>query len=188
MAGLILLSVALIWLMSSIYIAGYVSKRIFSGWARFISALVLAPTILIAPFFNQIVGWFQFEDYCKAAESITVLDSIPAPKGLYTSAGEWRLAKFDASKTDEYTKLVHFADSFLRWETGDYVENSNWTHVGKRETKIYEKNSNHLLAQWTSYSFKGGLSSLMGSTTECHPKLLDENGYGLYKQIFNYQN
>jgi hypothetical protein len=188
MAGLLLIGAAFLWFAACLAIAILLSKLISSGWGRALLVSALVPAFFIAPFSTQIVGWYQFERYCEAADSVSLHGVISAPKEFFSSNGEWRLGeKFDLSRIDENTKLVRLADSFVRWDTGNYVAISNWTPVGRRTTKIYENRSNRLVAEWTSYSYKGGFSGLMGSTTECHPKLMREEGYALYKRLFVYQ-
>jgi len=187
MAGLLLLAAAFVWLIVCFGLTIFLSKWIPTGWGKALFVLLIASALLVAPFINQIIGKHQFDNYCKHAESVSFFGTIPAPRELYSPAGEWRLAKFSALQFDEHTKMVRLADSLVRWDTGNYIEISSFTHVGKRQTKLYEKSSNQLVAEWTSYSFRGGLSGLMGSTDECHPKLMREEGYGIYKHIFLYQ-
>ena len=187
MAGLLLLAVASIWLIVCIAIAVFLSRWIPPIWGKFVFVPTMTAALLVAPFINQIIGKYQFDNYCKAAESVSFVGTIPAPKELYSSTGEWRLAKFTALQFDENTKLVRLADSLVRWESGNYNVLSSFTNVGERRTKLYEKSSNRLVAEWTSYSYHGGLSGLMGSTDECHPKLMRQEGYGIYKQVFVFQ-
>lgn len=187
MAGLLLLLAALIWLIICISITIFLSKWIQKTWRKTLFIVLVIPTLLVGPFVNQIIGKFQFDTYCGAAEDVTFVGTIPAPKDLYSSEGEWRLGNYRALQGDENTKLVQLADSLVRWDSESYEIISSFTHVGKRPTRLYEKNSNSLVAEWTSYSYHGGLSGLMGSTDECHPKLMREAGYGIYKRIFEFQ-
>lgn len=188
MSGLLLLAAAVTWLIVCTCVALFLSKRISSTWGKVVFVPLVTAALLIGPFISQIVGKYQFDSYCKAAQNVTFIRTIPAPKELYSPTGEWRLAKFSAQQFDENTRLVRLADSLVRWDTGNYVGVSNFTNVGVRQTKLYERSSNRLVAEWTSYSYRGGLGGLMGSTDECHPTLMRQEGYGIYRQVFAFQS
>lgn len=187
MAGLLLLAAVAGWSFVCVAISRYLTKGLL-GWKKQFSIIALPPVLFLLPFTNQLVGWFQYEYYCAAADDVKIFGTIQSPKELYSPSGEWLLGRqVNLSTIDEYSNLVKLADSFLTWDHGSYVELYSLTNVGKRNTKIYEKSSNRLLAEWSSYSYKGGLSGLMGSTDVCHPKLFADRGYQLYNRLFVYQ-
>jgi hypothetical protein len=146
---------------------------------------MLGSLLLIAPLIDEIVGAIQFSYYCDE-QSTTILDSISVSSEFYTNTGKWRLEdwpKLSSKEYGEYVELVRKADSYVHWDSNNYIPMQGFLLIEKRPTKIYSKESGKLLAQWNSYAYRGGMlrKSLSWYTNECHPP---NNGYSLYKKIF----
>lgn len=187
MAGLLLLFIIGAWFAFAIKIAITISSSIKNELRKYIITIVATAIILVAPVTDDIIGTVQFSSYCKS-QIIKTYASIPVDHEFYTETGAWLLGEPRPSSSskeyDERRLLVGKADSYVRWESKDYVPMPGILLIKQRPTKIYAKESRQLLAEWNSYAYEGGIlrSTFLGYTNECHPY---EEGYGLYKKIFH---
>src|SRR5262249_53713297 len=157
----------------AVVMSRWVSKRIWKA----LVIVVVTPSLLVAPFVTRIIGRPQFERYCKGAE-VSILGVVPAPKELYSSTGEWRLSMkwnlLDNTQFAEHNKLVHIADSMVRWDSSETRSISKL--IGERRTRIYEKGTNRLLAEWSSYTYVGGFAAVIGGWKNAIPNSFARKG------------
>ena len=191
MGGLLVLIAAIAWLVISVLIAYRLARWPQSTWKKVAVFVGSSVALLVGPFLDEIVGVRQFESYCNAAENVTFHGTVPVGTELYTSEGQWRLAgPFPLANYDESTRLVTLADSRVRWDHGTSTPVSAVVPMWQRHTRIYDAQSGKLLADWTSYSYRGGWLSRIAlgeRLDECRPKPVRESGYKVYNKIFQYQ-
>ena len=187
MIALTLLVFVLVALGISIVVAWLCTKLVKGALAKIAVSLFVVCVTPVSLAVQDTVGMRQFEEYCRAADQVQIHGTVAGADALYTSTGEWRLAHFSLATSDEHTKLVRYADSLVRWETGATATVPAVQPIWEQETKIFDARTNRLLAQWRSYSSRGGWARqtvLLGGLLECHPKLFREPGYQLYRAIF----
>jgi hypothetical protein len=156
------------------------------GSLRLLVATVLFFGLLVAPISDDLLGTRAYQRYCAAADNhVKIFSSIEVDRttGLFSTTGEWRLAQLEPSEHDERHRLGKVADSLVRWDRGTAKPTSSFFPVNERTTKIYEVNSGSLVAQFTSYHYRGGFlrSSMLDSASQCFPK---QFGSSLYQMLF----
>jgi hypothetical protein len=191
MAGLLVIGVGIAWLVISLFIALRLARWPKVVWGKIAVFLIAWTVLLVGPLVDEIVGTRQFESYCKAAENVRFSGTITTGADLYTPEGHWRLADpFPLANYDELTKLVRLADSRVRWDHGTSIPVPAMAPMWQRHTHIYDAHTNRPVADWVSYSYRGGWLSriVLGERLdECRPKLMRESGYQMYNKIFQYQ-
>src|SRR6267142_162489 len=169
-----------VWLAISIAIAWQCTKLAKSALAKvavFVFVVAAVPVVLAV---QDAIGMRQYDDYCRAGDKVNIYGKIMGADDLYTKTGEWRLAHFSLASADEHSKLVRYADSFVRWDRANGTAVPGVQPIWETETKIYDARTNQLLADWRSYSTRGGWARrplLMGGVIECHPTLFRQSGY-----------
>ena len=188
MGGLIAIAAALTGLVIALIVAWWWAKRANSGWAKASLFVLATAALLVGPFVDEIVGGTQFKRYCVDAENINFSGTIPVGIELYTPDGQWRLAHFATADAQEHTKLVRLADSLVRWDHGTLAAVPAFVPMWQRQTRIYDAQTNRLVAEWVSYSYRGGWLSRIAlgeRLEECRPKLL--GGSRMYQQLFSFK-
>jgi len=135
-------------------IAALLSMKLKSRWWRIAIALVLFPMVFMAPLADEIVGKQQFDRLCEGAKEVKIYGTIPVGEELYTPEGKWRL-----ELPDPDVRLGGVVDSYFRWDHGGNppsVVGSVAIPIYSWDTKLYEKASGRLLAEWLVYSPSGG--------------------------------
>lgn len=186
MAGLLLLAVAIGWSILCIAMSKAFISAIRNSLLRFIAAPFVFAGLLVAPIADDLLGTRAYQQYCAAADSqFKIFATIKLDKDspLFSESGEWRLAKLPPSAHDERHRLSRTASSLVRWDHGTTRPTSSIFSVNERVTSIYEATSNRLLAQFTSYHYRGGFlrSSVLDSANQCFPTKF---GNDLYSALF----
>jgi hypothetical protein len=188
MAGLLILLVLVVWLFACIKLSALAIGNIRSEFTKFLIGLAVFASLLISPIADDILGTRQYQKYCEASDQVKTLGTIPvsASTGLYEANGDWRLAKLEPSAHDERSRLTRVADGLVRWDHGTNRPTESVFPIYERTTKIYGTESQRLLAEFTSYHYRGGFlrRSLLDSASQCFPK---EFGSGLYERLFVFQ-
>jgi hypothetical protein len=178
----------LAWLAVSFLIAWWVARRARFAWAKASIFVLAAAVLLLGPFSDEVIGGAQFKRYCGAADNVNFSGTIQVVPDFYTPDGEWRLAYLGVD-ADKHRKLVRLADSLVRWDHGTEVRLPTLVPIWQRQTRIYDAQTNRLVADWVSYSYRGGWLSriaLPERRNECRPKMIGEGGYRMYQQVFTY--
>jgi hypothetical protein len=185
MAGLILLAVAIGWMLLCIALSKALTSPIRPGALRFVAAALVFSGLLVAPIADDILGSRAYQKYCAAADDqVKILATITLDQNspLYSASGEWRLTKLPPAGYKERDRLSRAAESLLRWDHGTTRPTSSIFPIQERVTSIYDANSDRLLAQFTSYHYRGGFlrSSVLDSANQCFPTKL---GSALYPEL-----
>jgi hypothetical protein len=189
MAGLGLLVIIAVWFALSIGLANALAK----GRAPTVQMIILmigTPAILFLPVVDEFLGSREFDRLCADSDTLRIHGSIPVGTAFYTPEGEWRLAKkYNLSDGDALSKLVHQADSLVRWESDDTAGMSGLVPVGQRHTRIYNRATGALMAEWTEYAFAGGFlrRNVWPGGQMCRPPLLRKAGNPLYEKLLRFE-
>jgi hypothetical protein len=188
MAGLLILGVLAVWLFACMKLSARAIRNIRSEFAKVLIGITVFASLLIAPIADDILGTRQYQRYCDAADQVKTLGTIPvsASTGLYDTNGVWRLSKVESSAHDERSRLTRVADGLARWDHGTNRPTESIFPIDERTTRIYGVESGRLLAEFTSYHYRGGFlrRNLFDSASQCFPK---EFGSALYSKIFVFQ-
>jgi hypothetical protein len=174
MAGLILLAAAVGWMLLCIALSKAFTGAVPPGAPRFVAAVLVFSGLLVAPIADDLLGSRAYQKYCAAADAqVKILATVTLDQNspLYSASGEWRLSKLAPAEYKERDRLSRVADSLVRWDHGTTKPTSSIFPVQERVTSIYDANSNRLLAQFTSYHYRGGFlrSSVLDSANQCFP-------------------
>lgn len=186
MGGLLLLLVVIGWVLLCIAMSRVFTAAIRHGSLRLLVATALFFVLLVGPIADDLLGTRAYQRYCAAADNqVKVFATIKVDRNtsLFSATGEWRLAQLAPSEHDERQRLGKAADSLVRWDYGTSKPTSSFFPVNERTTKIYDVNSGSLIAQFTSYHYRGGFlrSSVLDSASQCFPK---QFGSSLYQMLF----
>lgn len=190
MIGLMMLIALLIWGAISVAVAIWIGRRIPQQGLRQIVALLLMPVVLLMPLADEIVGKFQFDKLCKAAEAITIYKTVSVGADLYTSKGEWRLDrlanKHGRAALHERSELSKKVEQLLHYE-GDRMEIPAAIPIYGRRVRIYSRRTDDLLATYYVYSTPGGwLSRNFEKPAIVRAQCLPPERIGLEKRLFTF--
>jgi hypothetical protein len=148
----------LLWIAASGGLAWLVA-RLLSRWSsklwlRPLLTLILLPVVFLAPLSDEIVGKFQFDRLCEEAKEVKIYATHPVGEELYTSEGKWRLG----TVTADASRLGEIVESLVRWDHGGTPPQviSGAIVIYQFDTRIYDRKSDRLLAEWRVYSTPGG--------------------------------
>lgn len=182
MAGLLALLAIALWVAASAKLAKVLSPKS-------IPVALTATAIFFLPFFDEALGLGQYSYLCQRS-AVKLHGTLPVGNELYSEDGEWRLGmNYPAERWREHLALVRLADSLVRWDHhGVYEPIHSLSPVDSRHSQFVDPKTERILAEWTSYSFKGGIvrRTLLGGSTQCRPEPFNQNGYVMYKQIMTY--
>ena len=188
MAALLILLVLVVWLFASIKLSALAIGNIRSKLTKVLLGIPVFASLLISPIADDLLGTRQYRSYCDAANQVKTLGtiSVGASTGLYETNGDWRLAKLEPSAHAERSRLNGVADGLVRWEHGTSRPTKSIFPIDEGTTRIYALESERLLAEITSYHYRGGFlrRNLFDSAGQCFPK---EFGSGLYRKLFIFQ-
>ena len=186
---------AIFWLALSALLAWGLAKALF-GWTRYgknkpvrwVTATVLLPVVFIAPLADEIVGKRQFDQLCEAARDVKIYGTIPVGEELYTPDGKWRIGT--GGKDVERAYQVY--ESIVRWDLGSpYPEEiAAAIPIRKSHTRLFNKSTGALLAEWDQYGTTGGWLSRSVETpflvrAQCVPQLRES--WALEQRILPFQ-
>ena len=83
MTGLLLLSVAAIWLTLVIWLRNVIAKQLPAAWWRAPMRLLIFAVLLPLPVLDEIVGGWQFKQLCKGNSTIQVDRATAVGKTVY---------------------------------------------------------------------------------------------------------
>ena len=181
MAGLLALLAVALWVAASVAVAKAFATKAFP-------IALIAVTLFFMPFVDEAIGQWQYSNLCQRTE-VKVHGVVPVGSNLYAESGEWRLGmKYPGERWKERQALVILADSLVRWDHGSSMPRQSIIPIDSRHTRIFDRKTERLLAEWTSYSFKGGIirRSLFEGSSQCFPKLFQQEGNLVYKEIMSY--
>ena len=186
MGGLLLLLVAVAWFAASLVLATWLSHLARSSLGRVAAGSIAFVAILVAPFADDLIGTAELKRYCDSSPDVLIHRTIVVDPVFYGANGEWLLGISPVRDWDTNTRLTKLADSLVEWDHGNHAPIPGLHLIEQRTTKIYEKVSNALVAEWTSYAYRGGVvrRSVLPSSTECRPPLMRQGGSQLYNRIF----
>lgn len=161
MIGLIAFGSIALWLAVSGWIAWRVSKLVKPRWVKVLLFLTLTPLLVFAPLADEIIGKYQFERYCKNAKEVKIYATIPVGEELYTPEGKWRLEGASTASHEEFVrlnKLNELVQSLVRWDHGPLFpkELSTAIPIQEYETRLFDAKTGRILAEFRSYSNRGG--------------------------------
>lgn len=170
-----------VWLAFSIWLGWFIAKRFKPVWLKALFFVAIVPLVFVAPVADELIGKYQFEQYCKDADDIKVYGTISVGIELYAPDGKWRLSEANLS-IDDRRRLLELKNSLIRW----VLSNPNGTKVPAimpvwyRETRIEDVKTGKPLAEFRIYGTNGGwLSRAVSewpllSPAQCMPRLLKE--------------
>ncbi|WP_147435845.1 hypothetical protein [Sulfurisoma sediminicola] len=142
---------------------------------------ILFPVVFIAPLADEIVGKYQFERLCEEAKEVKIYGTIPVGEELYTHEGKWR----SSDTGDNDFQLQEFRESLVLWDSGGPFpkEISAAIPIRMYQTKLYERKTKRLLAEWKQFNTPGGWLSqwIPGgqatflTTGECMPEIVQQS-------------
>lgn len=187
MFGLIALMLIFGWLIASIAIARGVGKLLPLASIRFLVTALLAPTLFVLPFADELVGKFQFDRLCEEAKEISIHGTIPMGVELYRPGGEWRSSDRDIS-LQEVQRIDAVTEALVRWDHGEAAVVPGWIPVITYETKIFDRRDGRLLASYRFFSTPGGwigrrLEKPLVVRNQCSPEKSK-----LYEKIFPFES
>ena len=188
MAGLLVLFVLIAWLLLCIWLTKGIVKNLRPGLVKVLVATVSLLGLLVAPIVDDILGSMQYSRYCAAADDVKILDtiSLTVDGGLHSANGDWLLATLEPGQHAERDRLQRLAESLVHWDSGTSKPTTSLYPITERTTRIYDGNSERLLAEFKSYYYRGGFlrSGVFQSTSQCFPALFHS---GIYPKIFAYR-
>jgi hypothetical protein len=125
-----------------------------------------------------------YDQLCKQAQEVTVLEAIPVREPFYDNDGRWRLASTALSGAE--TKRISEAyDALVQAESSGPIEVSTVVPVNKYEVRVTSRTSGRLLASYQKYATRGGWVSRMLEVpivlrAQCLPRL---HGQALQQRI-----
>lgn len=186
MGGLLMLFVIAVWASISVVAAFGVAKVVPGSDAlKACAGIMVAAILFVAPVADDFIGQRQFENYCHFSEEVRILGTVSGGSELYTPDGSWRLAHYSPAQADENTRLVRLADSLVRWDHGTAAPVQDFPVITKRHTRIFDRNSDSLVAEWDTYGYAGGFlrAGILQGGGECFPRVMRQSGYGLYNAL-----
>jgi len=165
--------VGLLWIIASIWVASRIARRVKPSWLKPIGFLAIACLLISLPAADEIIGGLQLKKYCKNVDEIKIYGTIPVGEELYTANGTWRTG----NTLDEHNRLSAIYESLVRWDFGPPRQVPAIIPIYESTTKIYDKKSGRLLAEFTKYRTRGGWlhgENPLLVTPECSPAKLGQ--------------
>lgn len=185
MAGLLMLGVFVAWAYFSVKIAAVIASAADSRLAKASSAIAVFAVVLVAPIADDLLGNWRYQRYCQAGDKVDyrATISVTPDVGLFTADGNWRIAGLGPSDHAERRRLSELAESFVRWDHGTSVPTDSIFPIQEHGSRIFDKSTGQLLAEWKSYHYRGGFlrRGLLDSSSQCFPS---EFGRDLYRRMF----
>ena len=184
MAGLLILSVVVLWVAFSVWISAYAFASVRYRPARIFVTTFAIVVCFFAPIADDIVGSWQYNGLCTAAKGLKILGTVAVgpDTGLYTSDGKWLIATPRLVSNDEWYRLKSVAERLLFSEVGTSSETQGALSITERTDRVYAATSRQLLIEVKSYHYRGGFlrRNLFDSASQC---FAEENGVGLYEKL-----
>jgi len=144
-----------VWLWISIVIARWIGKKIPYPKARIAVILVLIPALFVSPLADEIIGKYQFDKLCKAAEEVKIYGTLPVGEELYTAEGKWRLG-IRPLPLEEHNRADAAYRAVVRTESIGPKEVDAAIPIRMYEHYIYNKITGERLASYQQYGSSGG--------------------------------
>jgi len=128
-------------------------------WARRATIAAVLAVLLILPFADEIVGYFQFERLCEQAREVKVHGTIPVGEELYTPQGKWRIDLAEGDPDERFKnrfRAQQALDSYIRSENRGLPAAGSAIDIRAREIKIFDARTGRVLAEWRQFSTPGG--------------------------------
>jgi hypothetical protein len=162
------------WAFFSFKIAMLVARAAGSRPAKASLAVLVFAAMLVAPMADDLLGQAQYQRYCEAGDKVDVRGTIKvAPEvGLFTAAGDWKIAGLAPADHAERRRLGEVAESFVRWDHGVKAPTDSVFPIQARKTRLFDKSSGAVVAEWTSYHYAGGFlrRGFLDSASQCFPQ------------------
>lgn len=176
MIGLFVLVSVIVWSVICWKLARWMTRAIERRGLRvglFVIALAL---LFIAPLTDEIIGKFQFDRLCRAADQVHIYGKIPAGEELYTPDGRWKIGMDVATKHSSQIRAEQdFIYSLLRYERSPIRHIDAAIPIREYRNRIYDRRTEKLLAEYKFYGTSGGWVSRNFETpgivrAQCFPK------------------
>lgn len=155
MFGLIVLALIVGWLLASIALARWIARRIPREGVRFLVTLLLASSLFVLPFADEILGKFQFDRLCEEANEITIHGTIPVGEELYFSDGRWRRADREIPLA-ESNRIAGVIKKMLEYETTPYQSVEAAMPIATSEVRVKDRRRGDVLAVYREFITRGG--------------------------------
>lgn len=187
MGGLILVSVLLGWSALCVVVLRALGGRIRSGAVRWGIYSVMLPVLLVLPLSDELIGAYQFEQYCKDAKDVRILGTIPVGEELYFPDGRWRRDERNVSLS-ESNRLADTIETLIRYDSSSYRDVPAVMPIAFSEVRIRERQTDRTLAEYKEYITHGGwisrkLEKPLVSRDACAP---DMRGTSLQKALLHF--
>ena len=184
MGGLILLAGVVGWTVVCVMLLRRIGRHIQSNSVRWVFYVGMSPALFALPLADELIGAYQFEQYCKQAEDVTILGAIPVGEELYYSNGRWRRSNNDIS-LEEARRIDELVKQLLVDESRGPEIVPGVVPILAYETRILERQSGHPLASYKYFAARGGwLSGNLEKPLVMRDQFFPGNTNKLLEQIF----
>lgn len=155
MGGLILLVAIVGWTAACVMLLRRGGRHIRSNSARRAFYIGMFPTLFALPLADELIGAYQFEQYCKQAEDVTILGTIPVGEELYFPDGRWRRSSSGIS-LEEARRIDDLVKQLLLYESTPYQGVPAVIAIARSEVRLKERKTGRTLATYAEYITRGG--------------------------------
>lgn len=184
MGGLILLTAIVGWTAVCVMLLRRIGRHIRSNSVRWVLYVGMFPALFALPLADELIGAYQFEQYCKQAEDVTILGTMPVGEELYFPDGRWRRSSNDIS-LEEAKRIDELVKQLLVDESRGPEIVQGVVPIQAYETRILERQSGHPLASYKYFATRGGwLSGNLEKPLVMRDQCFPRNTNKLLEQIF----
>lgn len=156
MYEILVLLVLLAWVVFSIWLAARITRVVRLGVLKALTFLVLAPGLSALPLADEIIGKFQFDRLCEEAKDVKIFATKPVGEELYFPDGRWRLTSVPRLPFEEFNRMQAIYESMIRYERTDLQVSGDTIPIHGFETRIFDRETEQLLASYRIYGTRGG--------------------------------
>ncbi len=145
------------WGLFSLWVGSRAMHRARPVVLKLAALPVISALTFFAPLADEIVGAFQFERYCAAANHVPIYATIPVGEELYFPDGRWRLSEPALSRgIAETNRLFKVVSSYLEYERATPRTVVALMSIGETHHRIRNRRTGELLTEYRSYYTNGG--------------------------------